>query len=176
MRAKIITIFGSGSARENSRPFELAYEVGFLLAKAGFTIANGGYGGVMLASAKGAKAAGGQTIGVTTDEFRDSRRNQFIDREIRKPTWHKRLHKLVGYGDGFVVLDGGTGTLTELFVAWEMLNKEFHSKPIAVLGQHMQAGIRALTSNPEIHVPKELHFVSTPEEALQYLKEYLIRA
>ena len=73
---KKIAVFGSGIIKKGSRQFKIAYEIGFSLAKAGFVVANGGYGGSMLASAKGAKEAGGKTIGVTTDDFGSSRSNQ----------------------------------------------------------------------------------------------------
>ncbi len=166
MNQKTVAIFGSGVAKEGSQRFRIAYEIGFLLAKAGFTVVNGGYGGGMLASAKGAKEAGGKTIGVTADDF-GSTRNQFIDQEIRKKTWQERLHQLIKYGDGYIVLDGGTGTLAELAVVLEMRNKKFHAKPIVVLGRHMESVIRVLKRNPEISIPPDLFLVSTPKAAVQ---------
>ena len=172
----VITVFGSGTAQPNSRLFQLAYETGFRLAKAGFNLANGGYEGCMLASANGAKEGGAGTIGVTTDDFPDSVKNQFIDREIRKRTWRERLHELVDVGDGYLVLDGGTGTLTELAVIWEMRNKNFHHKPIAVLGRYMQAFVKASRKNPEVRIPEDMHFASKPEHATRYLAGRLIHA
>ena len=65
MNEKIITIFGTGRAKPGDAAYALAYELGKLLVEAGFTIANGGYGGTMSAAARGAVEAGGKTIGVT---------------------------------------------------------------------------------------------------------------
>lgn len=161
-----IAIFGSGIIKEGSRQFKIAYETGFLLAKSGFTVVNGGYGGSMLASAKGAKEGGGETVGVTTDNF-GSTKNRFIDQEIRKQTWQERLHHLIALGDGYVILDGGTGTFAEFAVVLEMRNKEFHHKPMVVLGHHMQSVIRVLKRNPEISIPKDLFFAQTPKIAVQ---------
>lgn len=175
-KQKTIAVFGSGQAKENSEAFKTAHEVGFLLAKAGFVVANGGYGGSMLASAKGAKAAGGSTIGVTTDEFYGTAKNEFIDREIRKPTWRERLYRLMELADGFVVLDGGTGTLTELAVAWEMKNKKLHQKPIVILGRTMQAVVHTLKQNPEVQIPERFQSAQTPREAVQYLTKALLHA
>ncbi len=62
MDDKIITIFGTSRAGAGDAIFTLAMETGRLLAQAGFTIANGGYGGTMLAAAKGAAEAGGEII------------------------------------------------------------------------------------------------------------------
>jgi uncharacterized protein (TIGR00725 family) len=69
MFEKVITIFGTSKAKEGDGVFELAYQFGRLCAEAGFAIANGGYKGIMLASAKGAKSAGGKTFGVTCTAF-----------------------------------------------------------------------------------------------------------
>ena len=168
MPQKTIVIFGSSAVKENSRAWNLAFRTGRALAEAHFTVANGGYEGTMSASAKGAKSALGRTIGVTTNAFR-SPKNEFIDRENRFPTWQERLFRLVDTGDGFIVLDGGTGTLTELAVVWEMLNKKFLSKPVVILGKWMKKAVRALRKNPEIKISREIYFAETPESAVQYL-------
>ena len=70
MSEKTITIFGTGRAKAGDAAYELAYELGKMLAEAGFTVTNGGYGGTMLAAAKGAAEAGGRTIGVTCSAFK----------------------------------------------------------------------------------------------------------
>ena len=167
-----ITVFGSGSIKEGSNRWKEASEVGFLLAGAGFVVVNGGYGGSMLASAKGAKAAGGRTIGVTTNEFRGSVKNEFIDREVRKRTWRVRLFELIELGDGFLFLDGGMGTLTELSVVLEVRNKGFHAKPIVILGRQMQSLVDFLKQNPEMLIPKDLYHASNPKDAVQRLVKY----
>ena len=169
MQEPQITIFGSGNIAKGSREWREAKEVGFLLAKRGFTIVNGGYGGSMRACAEGAKEAKGTTIGVTTDEFSGAAKNPFVDQEIRMPSWWERLHELVRRGDGFIVLDGGTGTLTEMMVIWEMLNKRLHQKPVVILGRRLRSLVRVLKRNPEICIPDELYLAKTPRDAVQYL-------
>jgi uncharacterized protein (TIGR00725 family) len=77
-----ITIFGTGRAKEGDSVYKLAYETGRLLAKAGFIIANGGYGGTMLAAAKGASEAGGEVIGVTCSAFKSSEANEYVSRKV----------------------------------------------------------------------------------------------
>jgi len=76
MSKKTITIFGTSKAGESDSAYILAYETGRLLAQAGLTVANGGYGGTMLAAAKGASEAGGEVIGVTCTAFKNSRPNK----------------------------------------------------------------------------------------------------
>jgi uncharacterized protein (TIGR00730 family) len=136
MKGKTITIFGTANAKPGDKAYELAYEAGKLLALAGFTIANGGYGGTMLAAAKGATEAGGETIGVTCSAFKVSRANEYISREIAAKSLDERLDTLVKLGQAYIVLPGGTGTLLELAKVWELKNKGFikEDKPIILVG------------------------------------------
>lgn len=136
MNEKVITIFGTSRTRSGDTAYKLAYETGKLLAEAGFTIANGGYGGTMLAAAKGAVEAGGETIGVTCAAFKGSKANEYIKREIVTKSLDERLDTLIKIGQGYVVLPGGTGTLLELAKVWELKNKGFikADKPIILVG------------------------------------------
>ncbi len=136
MNKKTITIFGTSRAKQGDANFQLAYETGKLLAEAGFTIANGGYGGTMLAAAKGAVEAGGGVIGVTCSAFKNSKANKYVTREIVTASLDERLDTLIKLGQGYVVLPGGTGTLLELAKVWELKNKGFlkTDKPIILLG------------------------------------------
>jgi uncharacterized protein (TIGR00730 family) len=136
MSKEIITIFGTGRARPGEAIFTLAYETGALLAKTGFTIANGGYGGTMLAAAKGAAEAGGEVIGVTCSAFKSSRANAYVTRERVTKSLDERLETLIELGRAYVVLPGGTGTLLELAKVWELKNKGFLNvdRPIILIG------------------------------------------
>ena len=136
MSKKIVTIFGTARARPGDSMFTLAYETGLLLAHAGFSIANGGYGGTMLAAAKGAAEAGGEIIGVTCSAFKSSKANKYVTREIVTGSLDERLETLVKLGQAYIVLPGGTGTLLELAKVWELKNKGFlkTDKPIILLG------------------------------------------
>lgn len=143
---KIITIFGSSRPREDDPEYAIAYNVGKELGRAGFTVCNGGYGGIMTASAHGAKDAGGETIGVTATVFHRSA-NRWIDREVQTTTLVERLMKLVELGDGYVVLKGGTGTLLELAYVWEFVNKGLmKEKPIVIVGDFWNVVVETLRS------------------------------
>ncbi len=78
---KFVTIFGSSIPTEDSGPYEEARRLGFLLAKQGYGIVNGGYGGLMEATARGARDAGGRTVGVTCRIWPSSP-NRWIEREV----------------------------------------------------------------------------------------------
>ena len=169
LKNKRIAVFGSGRAVENSPNWKLAFRAGKLLAESGFTVVNGGYRGVMEASAKGARSAGGHVIGVTAEIFK-SARNSFIDTEIRTSNLPDRLSKLIEVSDGFILLDGGTGTLAELVTVWEMLSKGFFEKPAAVLGVYMKQVVRFVSRLPEVSVPPTLKPFSDPRRAIQFLQ------
>jgi uncharacterized protein (TIGR00725 family) len=130
----IVTVFGSSRPREADPDYEEARCLGRALAESGFAVCSGAYNGVMAAVSCGAKEAGGKTYGVTA-EFFSAKSNRWIDEEIRVATWQERLFQLVRIGHGYVACKGGTGTLVELAVVWEMLNKSVMSgKPFVVLG------------------------------------------
>ena len=95
---RIITVFGSSRPREDHADYEEARSLGRALAKAGFAVCSGGYGGVMEAASRGAKEAGGKTYGVTAEFFKP-KANAWIDTEIRVTTWQDRLFELVRVAD-----------------------------------------------------------------------------
>jgi uncharacterized protein (TIGR00730 family) len=136
MDDKIVTIFGTSRAGSGNATFMLAMETGRFLAQAGFTIANGGYGGTMLAAAKGATEAGGEIIGITCSAFKSSKANEYVTREIVTGSLDERLDTLLKLGQAYIVLPGGTGTLLELAKVWELKNKGFLNadKAIILLG------------------------------------------
>ncbi|UCG56854.1 MAG: LOG family protein [Phycisphaerales bacterium] len=137
MSDKIVSIFGTGKAGPGDPAYDVAEEVGRLLARAGYTIANGGYGGTMRAAAKGAAEVGGEIIGVTCSAFAGSKANEYVTREIATGSLDERLDTLVQLGRAYVVLPGGTGTLLELAKVWELKNKGFLEvdRPIILVGE-----------------------------------------
>ncbi len=128
---KVITIFGSSFPKPGDDEYEFAYQLGKKLGEAGFAICNGGFYGIMEATAKGAKEVGANTIGVTVDLF-NLKANKFIQKEIRTSNLFERIQKLISIADGFIVLKGGTGTLLEYAAILELNNKNLiERKPIA---------------------------------------------
>ena len=174
---KTITIFGSSRPVEGDPEFTIAYEVGKNLAREEFSICNGGYGGIMTASAKGAKEAGGSTIGVTAGQFHKAA-NKWIDQEIKLRDLVERLLKLVELGDGYVVLKGGTGTLLELACVWEFVNKGIlRVKPIVVVGAFWKDVIATLRGEALWEglgdCTKFIRQAETPEECAKVLRKEL---
>ncbi len=137
-KPKVITVFGSSRPEEEHADYAEAQELGRALAESGFAVCSGGYGGVMEAVSRGAREAGGRVLAVTSSFFR-AKTNRWVEEETRVATWQERLFELVRLGDGYVACKGGTGTLVELAVVWEMLNKKaMAARPFVVLGDFWQ--------------------------------------
>ena len=152
---KTVTIFGSSIPGEGTETYQEAQQLGRRLAEAGFAVCNGGYGGLMEASARGAREAGGHTIGVTCSVW-TSAANRWIAEEVRAATFMERLLTLIERGDSYIVLPGGTGTLAELALVWEMMNKSSLSqsvggrKPLVVMVPYWQPVIKCLEQETEL--------------------------
>jgi hypothetical protein len=134
-RSKIVTVFGSSRPQEGDADYAVARELGWALASKGLVVCTGGYGGVMEAVSRGAKDAAGRTLGITAAFF-EREANPWVDEEVRVESWQERLFELIQRGDCYVVCKGGTGTLVELAVVWEMLNKGVMArKPFVAMGE-----------------------------------------
>jgi hypothetical protein len=172
MDEKIVTIFGTARAKRGDLVFALAERLGRVLAQAGLSIANGGYGGTMLASAKGASEAGGEVIGVICSAFSRGGANEYVSREVVTETLQERLDTLIELGSGYVVLPGGTGTLLELAIVWESKNKGFltHEKPIIFIGEFWKPLIDLVGSDDPDSV-RCVYQADSPEAARDILVE-----
>jgi uncharacterized protein (TIGR00730 family) len=136
MSKMTITVFGSSRPKPGEPAYQQAYELGTAIGRQGWSLANGGYGGTMEATAAGAKDAGATTIAITCDVFGPASANCYIDQEIRTVDLNERLGRLIELGDSYIVLPGGMGTLLELAAVWELLNKRLVTgKCLVVIGQ-----------------------------------------
>lgn len=133
--ARTVAVFGSGSAPPGDPVLAEAERLGRLLAEAGFALLNGGYGGTMEAASRGARQAGGRVIGVTMDLFAPRLQpNRWLTEEQRVTDFFPRLQRLAG-ADGFVVLRGGIGTLTEATLVWSLLQTgQISARPFVFVG------------------------------------------
>lgn len=177
----IVTVFGSSRPQEGHADYEEARSLGGALAGNGFAVCTGGYGGVMAAVSRGAKEAGGKTYAVTAEFFSGAKLNPWVDVEVRKKTWDERLFELIERGDGFVACKGGTGTLAELAVVWEMLNKSvMQAKPFVVLGEFWRPILERVREVEMGHAAawgeangRLVHVAADAEEAARFLSKRL---
>jgi uncharacterized protein (TIGR00725 family) len=116
-----VAVIGSG-AEHVAR----AEEVGRLLAERGCTVVCGGLGEVMAAAARGAKAAGGTTIGILPGESRKDA-NEWIDHVVVTGIGHARNLAVVASGDAVIAVGGRWGTLAEIGFACAL------GRPVVVL-------------------------------------------
>ncbi|MBN2019879.1 MAG: LOG family protein [Sedimentisphaerales bacterium] len=168
---KIVSVFGTGRAKPGNVDYAIAKQLGRLLAKTGYSIANGGYGGTMEASARGAAEMGGEVIGVTCLAFGRGAANKYVSREVVTRTLNERLDKLIELGDAYVVLAGGTGTLLELAMVWELKNKGFLDgrRPIIILGEYWGRLVEEITAyDPD--APRHLILAKEPIDVIKILK------
>lgn len=183
LAVKTITIFGSSLPVEGSAAYADAQRLGRLLAKAGHAVCNGGYAGLMEASARGAREAGGHTIGVTCTIWPRAA-NPYIVEEVHTHSFPQRLMTLVERGDAYVVLPGGTGTLAELALCWEIMNKRSLQKAMGgrkallVAAPYWQPVIDCLRQEQELNCADAgsiaaamdvITLFETPEQAVERL-------
>ena len=105
-----------GSGREHTQRAE---EVGRLLAERGCTVVTGGLGEVMAAAARGAKGAGGTTIGILPGESR-ANANEWIDHAVVTGIGHARNLAVAASGDAVIAVGGSWGTLAEIAFAMRL--------------------------------------------------------
>ena len=110
-----VTVFGSARFAEDHRYYRLAREVGAALAHAGYAVMTGGGPGIMEAANRGAKEAGGLSIGCNIKLPHEQEPNPYVDRFIEFEHFFIRKVMLVKYSSAFVVMPGGFGTLDEAF-------------------------------------------------------------
>jgi uncharacterized protein (TIGR00725 family) len=130
-----VSVIGSGAQHEDA-----AEEVGRLLAQRGATVVTGGRGEVMEAASRGAKEAGGTTIGILPGETRDGG-NAWLDHVVVTGIGHARNLAVVASGDAVIAVGGRYGTLAEIGFALTL------GRPVVILepGWQVDGALRAET-------------------------------
>jgi uncharacterized protein (TIGR00725 family) len=116
-----VSVIGSGPEHE-----QRAEEVGRLLAVRGCTVVTGGGGEVMAGAARGAKSAGGTTIGILPGERGDDA-NEWIDHVVVTGIGHGRNLAVAASGDAVIAVGGSWGTLAEIAFARRL------GRPVVIL-------------------------------------------
>jgi uncharacterized protein (TIGR00730 family) len=133
---RCVTVFGSARFPAGHRYYKLARDIGYALAKAGFAVMTGGGGGVMEAANRGAREAGGLSLGCNIRLPREQQPNAYLDRFIPFEHFFVRKVMLVKYSCAFVVMPGGFGTLDEAFeLATLEQNGKIERFPLIAVGR-----------------------------------------
>ncbi len=170
-----ISVFGASRPVPGDQEYEDGYQLGRLLALQGHTTITGGYIGLMEAVSKGAAEHGGHVIGITCaeiEQWRPSAHNPWVTQEIRLPTLHERLIRLIDQCDLAIALPGGLGTLAEITMMWNRLVVDaISAKPLILTGPGWKKTFAAFDQEcgQFIH-PKDwnyLHFAATIQETAE---------
>jgi uncharacterized protein (TIGR00730 family) len=131
-----VTVFGSARTQEGEPHYEMARAVGRLLAKEGFATMTGGGPGIMEAANRGAREAGGLSIGCNIELPAEQDHNDYLDVWVDFCHFFVRKVMLVKYSYGFIVLPGGFGTMDEIFeTATLMQTGKIANFPLVVMGE-----------------------------------------
>jgi uncharacterized protein (TIGR00730 family) len=129
-----VTVFGSSRFTEGHAYYRLGRELGARLARSGFTVMTGGGPGVMEAASRGAKEAGGFTVGCNIVLPEEQKLNPYVDTAVSFEHFFVRKVMLVKYSYAFVVMPGGLGTMDELFEALTLIQtKIIHNFPVVLM-------------------------------------------
>lgn len=119
-----ISVFGSARFPEGHRYYELGRRVGQEIARMGFTVITGGGPGIMEAANRGAKEAGGRSVGCNIILPMEQAANPYLDKVVTFRYFFVRKVMLVKYSQAFIILPGGFGTMDEAFEAVTLIQTQ----------------------------------------------------
>jgi uncharacterized protein (TIGR00730 family) len=162
-----VTVFGGSRVLPDSDEYAAAQQLGSELAKLGWAVVTGGYNGTMEAVSRGANEVGGHVIGVTVELIaRNFARtpNAYLDQELKTAALLERIDKMIELGTAYVVLPGGSGTLAELGIVWNLaLLGGLHGKPLVVVGSGWHRLLHSMV--------EELHTSETDLQLLRFVPD-----
>jgi uncharacterized protein (TIGR00730 family) len=132
-----VTIFGSARVREDDPMYQATVELSRQLADEGFAIITGGGPGIMEAANRGAKEAGGISIGCNIELPFEQSTNAYVDISINFHYFFVRKTMFMKYSEAFVIFPGGFGTMDELFEALTLIQTgKVRNFPLILFGSH----------------------------------------
>jgi len=175
-----VTVFGSARFPESHRWYQLAREVGGKLADAGFTVMTGGGPGIMEAANRGAKEAGGHSVGCNIILPFEQHANPWLDTVVNFEHFFVRKTMLIKYSYGFVVMPGGFGTFDEIFEALTLIQtKKIKDFPMVLVGKEfwkplVEDVFRDRLLEEATISPGDLDLVmvtDSPDEAVEFIRQ-----
>jgi uncharacterized protein (TIGR00730 family) len=172
-----VTVFGSARFDKNHPFYQMARDLGAALAKRGYAVMTGGGPGLMEAANRGAKEAGGLSLGCNIRLPKEQAPNPYLDKFIEFEHFFVRKVMLVKYSTAFAILPGGFGTLDEAFeVATLIQTGKLERFPIIGLGGDFWAQLRLFARDTMLAhgviSPEDIEFVhpvDSVEEAMTYI-------
>jgi len=178
-----VTVFGSARYAEGHPAYALAREMGGALARAGFTVMTGGGPGLMEAANRGAKEAGGRSVGCNITLPVEQKPNPYLDRWVETRSFFVRKVVLAKYSYAFVAAPGGLGTLDELFeVAVLVQTGKMRDFPLVLLGVEYWKPLMDFLRDRLVPArtidsadAERFRLTDSPEEAAEYIREVALR-
>lgn len=170
-----ISVFGSARTAPSDPHYALAEGIGAGIARAGYAVITGGGPGMMEAANKGAREAGGVSVGLGIELPREQGMNDYVDLGVHFRYFFARKTMFVKYSQGFIVMPGGFGTMDELFESATLVQTgKIRSFPLVLVGTDYWSGlvdwIRSSMVEAGMISPGDvelLHVVDDPEEAVR---------
>ncbi len=139
---RAVSIFGSSRTRPDNKYYKLTEEIAYLLAKAGYAIITGSGPGIMEAANKGARRAGGHSVGLNIQIPMEQKTNKYVDTLLDFRYFFVRKVMFVKYAKAFVIMPGGYGTLDEFTEAINLIQTERIQKfPVVLFGSEYWRGM-----------------------------------
>ena len=139
-----VSIFGSARTPRDDPYYRAAEATGRAIAGRGYTVITGGGPGVMEAANKGAKEAGGFSVGCNIELPNEQGINDYVDLAVEFRYFFARKTMFVKYARGFVIFPGGFGTLDELFESLTLAQTgKIEHFPIVLFGSEYWSGLVA---------------------------------
>jgi uncharacterized protein (TIGR00730 family) len=177
---KTITIFGSTSFAPKNHYYEEARKLGYLLAKAGFTVITGGGPGIMEAANRGAFEAKKGSVGINIQLPEGQRMNKYVTKPIGFNYFFVRKVMLSFSSQAYVFFPGGFGTLDEFFEMVTLVQTRKLAKPVPVIAvgkeywQNLFGWLKSEVYLKQEAVKKEdlkiFQLVDSAKEAYQIIK------
>ena len=173
-----VTVFGSARFPSGHRYYEMARRLGSELVKAGYVVMTGGGPGIMEATNRGAKEAGGVSLGCNIILPNEQHANPYLDRFIELDHFFVRKVMLVKYSSAFVVMPGGVGTLDEAFEVLTLIQcHKLKGFPIVAMGsefwEHMRQFVRGALVSEKTISPEDLDLLrvtDSTQDAIDYIQ------
>lgn len=177
---KAVTIFGSARTPSNDPYYHAAAEIGRLAVQRGHPVITGGGPGIMEAGNKGAREAGGTSIGLSIQLPMEQSSNPYINHEVKFHYFFVRKVMFLKHTCAVVVMPGGFGTLDELFETVTLVQThKIPPMPIVLYGREFWGGmlgwIKQVMEDRHGYISHGdldlLKLADTPEEAIAALGE-----
>jgi len=177
-----VSVFGSSRATPEHPYYPKAVEVGRRIVEAGFSVITGGGPGIMEAANRGAKEAGGESVGLNIVLPFEQIANPYLTKVINFRYFFVRKVMFSKYAVGFIFFPGGLGTLDEFYDTVTLIQTgKIHRLPVALVGEDFWGGqlrwLRETACERFEHItPADMdlfYLTDDPADAVRYIGEHL---